>query len=61
LGAAVGDFDFEVAFVSGESGGRPVAVPVGQAFSAGAEQVPDPDPDPVERIGFADGPRPEAG
>jgi len=49
LGASVGDFDFDVAFVGGECGGQPVALPVGEAFLAGAEQVPD----PVERVGLA--------
>ena len=49
LGAVVGDFDFDVAFVGGQRGVEPVALPVGEALLAGAEQVPD----PVERVGLA--------
>jgi len=49
LGAVVGDFDLNVAFVGGERGVEPVALPVGEALLAGAEQVPD----PVERVGLA--------
>ena len=51
LGAVVGDFDLNVAFVGGECGVELVALPVGEAFLTGAEQVPD--PDPVERVGLA--------
>ena len=49
LGAVVGDFDLIVAFVGGECGVELVALPVGEALLAGAEQVPD----PVERVGLA--------
>ena len=49
LGAVVGDFDLNVAFVGGERGVELVALPVGEAFLTGAEQVPD----PVERVGLA--------
>ena len=49
LGAVVGDFDLNVAFVGGECGVELVALPVGEALLAGAEQVPD----PVERVGLA--------
>ena len=49
LGAVVGDFDLIVAFVGGECGVELVALPVGEAFLTGAEQVPD----PVERVGLA--------
>ena len=48
LGAVVGDFDLIVAFVGGECGVELVALPVGEAFLTGAEQVPD----PVERVGL---------
>jgi len=49
LGAAVGDFDLNMALVGGERRVEPAALPVGEAFLAGAEQVPD----PVERVGLA--------
>jgi hypothetical protein len=49
LGAAVGDLDFDTAFVGGERGVEPGALPVGESLLAGAEQVPD----PVERVGLA--------
>ena len=49
LGAAVGDFDLDVALVGSERGRQPGVLPVDEAFLAGAEQVPD----PVERVGLA--------
>ena len=49
LGAVVGDFGLDVAFVGDGCGVELVALPVGEAFLTGAEQVPD----PVERVGLA--------
>ena len=46
LGAVIGDLDRDVLGVCGERCIQPCLLPLGEAFSAGAEDVPD----PVERI-----------
>jgi len=58
LGAEVGDFGLDVAFVGDGCGVELVALPVGEAFLTGAEEVLD----PVERVGLAAtvGPRSDA-
>jgi len=49
LGAVLGDFGLDVAFVGDGCGVELVALPVGEALLTGAEEVPD----PVERVGLA--------